>query len=178
MRKFLTSAVVALSALLGSTLPSTAVPVMIGPLGTWPTFPNADNIGFFEATLPDSSWIHRFDLNTTTLATTLEVSAFNPAGNIPSILMFLLDNATLTLIASDSVPEADNSLIFSVANLPAGSYRLDVTGGFAPGATYNGSITLTFPSEVPLPATLPLFATGLGVLGLLGWWRKRKAAAH
>ena len=30
---------------------------------------------------------------------------------------------------------------------------------------------------VPLPAALPLFATGLGVLGLLGWRRKRKAQA-
>jgi PEP-CTERM motif len=29
----------------------------------------------------------------------------------------------------------------------------------------------------PLPATLPLFATGLGALGLLGWRRKRKQAA-
>ena len=32
-------------------------------------------------------------------------------------------------------------------------------------------------SDVPLPGTLPLFATGLGVLGLLGWRRKRKSAA-
>jgi len=30
---------------------------------------------------------------------------------------------------------------------------------------------------VPLPATLPLFATGLGALGLLGWRRKQKATA-
>jgi hypothetical protein len=30
---------------------------------------------------------------------------------------------------------------------------------------------------VPLPAALPLFATGLGALGLLGWRRKRKQAA-
>ncbi len=29
----------------------------------------------------------------------------------------------------------------------------------------------------PLPAALPLFATGLGALGLLGWRRKRKDAA-
>lgn len=32
-------------------------------------------------------------------------------------------------------------------------------------------------SGTPLPAALPLFATGLGALGLLGWRRKRKAAA-
>jgi hypothetical protein len=29
---------------------------------------------------------------------------------------------------------------------------------------------------IPVPATFPLFATGLGVLGLLGWRRKRKGA--
>ena len=34
-----------------------------------------------------------------------------------------------------------------------------------------GSVTAT-----PLPAALPLFATGLGVLGLLGWRRKRRSA--
>jgi hypothetical protein len=32
-------------------------------------------------------------------------------------------------------------------------------------------------SATPLPAALPLFATGLGALGLLGWRRKRKGAA-
>src|SRR5262249_38261040 len=29
----------------------------------------------------------------------------------------------------------------------------------------------------PIPTALPLFATGLGALGLLGWRRKRKAQA-
>ena len=32
-------------------------------------------------------------------------------------------------------------------------------------------------ASTPLPGALPLFATGLGALGLLGWRRKRKAAA-
>ena len=32
-------------------------------------------------------------------------------------------------------------------------------------------------SSAPLPAALPLFASGLGGLGLFGWWRKRKAIA-
>jgi hypothetical protein len=31
------------------------------------------------------------------------------------------------------------------------------------------------PATIPLPAALPLFATGIGALGLLGWHRKRKA---
>jgi hypothetical protein len=33
------------------------------------------------------------------------------------------------------------------------------------------------PAATPLPAALPLFAPGLGVMGLLGWRRKRKPAA-
>jgi hypothetical protein len=32
-------------------------------------------------------------------------------------------------------------------------------------------------SAVPLPAALPLFASGLGVMGVLGWRRKRKKTA-
>jgi hypothetical protein len=32
-------------------------------------------------------------------------------------------------------------------------------------------------SHEPVPAALPLFATVLGALGLLGWRRKRKAQA-
>ena len=36
-------------------------------------------------------------------------------------------------------------------------------------------ITANDPTATPLPAALPLFAGGLGALGLLGWRRKRKA---
>jgi len=40
----------------------------------------------------------------------------------------------------------------------------------------NWNVTIN-PSSTPLPAALPLFATGLGALGLLGWRRKKKATA-
>ena len=39
---------------------------------------------------------------------------------------------------------------------------------------YSGEVTPT----TPLPAALPLFATGLGAMGLFGWRKKRKNAAN
>jgi PEP-CTERM motif len=54
------------------------------------------------------------------------------------------------------------------------------TTPYVPDVIYNAVFEVDGdinPSAVPLPATLPLFATGLGALGLLGWRRKRKNAA-
>jgi hypothetical protein len=71
------------------------------------------------------------------------------------------DPITLTLLDSngDVIPnlfvESQNGFFF------------DVTDGAATLGT----------SATPVPAALPLFATGLGGLGLLGWRRKRKARA-
>jgi hypothetical protein len=65
-----------------------------------------------------------------------------------------------------------------------GTYTLEfsLVGGVAPGYgsisfNDNGSAVLTGDPITPIPAALPLFATGLGGLGLLGWRRKRKAVA-
>jgi hypothetical protein len=48
------------------------------------------------------------------------------------------------------------------------------------GLFTSASVVVTSPSVVvtPLPATLPLFVTGLGMLGLLGWsWKRKNDAA-
>ena len=47
-------------------------------------------------------------------------------------------------------------------------------------AEFHGDLTITMvqaggAGETPLPAALPLFASGLGALGLIGWRKKRKA---
>lgn len=46
------------------------------------------------------------------------------------------------------------------------------------GLTGSGSLTVTDAAPVPLPAALPLFAGGLGVMAWLGRRKKRKAAAE
>ena len=50
--------------------------------------------------------------------------------------------------------------------------------GFVPGMVTDYIITfnVSVVPAVPVPAALPLFGTGLAVLGLIGWRRKRKTA--
>jgi hypothetical protein len=48
----------------------------------------------------------------------------------------------------------------------------DIVGG-NPFPTFNAAFSLDGVAT-PLPGALPLFAAGLGGLGLLGWWRRRK----
>ena len=58
-------------------------------------------------------------------------------------------------------------------------FTIDVTGD-APVFLDNLIIDVSFVSAAttPLPGALPLFATGLGALGLLSWRRKRKNGAN
>jgi hypothetical protein len=51
------------------------------------------------------------------------------------------------------------------------------TVGRGQGFSFNYAVAGAAPGTTPLPATLPLFATGLGVMGLLGWRRKRRGVA-
>ena len=97
---------------------------------------------------------------------------------------------TLTSIAVLS--RAANTIdleLFGVLNGPAGSgfsntpagLLLDANQSGGPGNSVAWSATeLSNPPPLggtPLPAALPLFASGLGALGMLGWRRKRKNAA-
>ena len=102
-------------------------------------------------------------------------------------------NFSVTLTAIISGGAFDTNPVFSVFSPTTnhtggfvGWQGLDQTGlnetSFdAHSGTINGTLALieigTPPATTPLPAALPLFASGLGALGLLGWRRKKKAAA-
>jgi hypothetical protein len=69
------------------------------------------------------------------------------------------------------VPAGHN---LAVAFLSFGLISTSYSYTFSIDAFSNANRSENF-GAVPLPAALPLFATGLGVLGLLGWRRRRKA---
>jgi len=94
--------------------------------------------------------------------------------NNSSEVSYLYQGSTLILtsLAYSGVMGSDRLLSINLGGV-GGYLFTDSTSG---GPAYNtvGSISV---SQTPLPTTLPLLATGLGALGLLGWLRKRKVAA-
>jgi hypothetical protein len=85
-------------------------------------------------------------------------------------------NDTYSIVASINSASLITGIFLNAIDNPANGLP---TGG--PGRMYAGNFVVTEfaldAQATPLPAALPLFATGLGALGLLGWRRKRKQAA-
>jgi len=83
----------------------------------------------------------------------------------------VLHAENIYIISVDAAANADSSHPSETAamdpyfTVPAG-YTLEISSGV---------INAPLQSTTPLPAALPLFVTGLGGLGLMGWRRKRKA---
>jgi hypothetical protein len=123
-----------------------------------------------------------------------------PAGkqNIPLNISFSQPITSISFVFALDDPTNTTSMSFSNNAGASGSVTGNIPTGFR---NPEGSLTFTGPaftsvtlsslalffavddivvttatSVVALPATLPLFATGLVGLGLLGWRRKKKAA--
>ena len=72
------------------------------------------------------------------------------------------------ITAEGNIQNAEAAFIAAIVN---GLSYLNIHTSLNPGGEIRGQLA------APLPAALPLFATGLGVLGLLGWRGKKKATA-
>ena len=68
-----------------------------------------------------------------------------------------------------------NAALGSLFALGGGTSLVSNQGFLWSSSTLDPAAQLTLEFATPLPAALPLFASGLGALGLLGWRRKRKA---
>jgi len=78
-------------------------------------------------------------------------------------------NPTFVTLEGGTVAGAEAALI---AGIEDGQSYFNIHTTMNPGGEIRGQLEPT-----PLPAALPLFATGLGALALLGLRRKRKATA-
>ena len=109
--------------------------------------------------------------NTYSIAETMTIGAGSSQISIPFSLTISYQD-TLT-IAATTFSILDGSTLWQVA-------VNGVTLGPNPGGTQTALLTARVtdpPSAAPLPAALPLFASGLGGMGLFAWWRKRKNGA-
>ena len=123
------------------------------------------NVDFSDAgKLPGTSGLHFGDL---ILANLNGVQA--PLNGL-TVRQFLVDTNILL---------SGGTSLITIAEL--GTLAGEVNGSFFNGTpdqfAQDHLVAPEISSETPLPAALPLFATGLGALGLLGWRRKRKQAA-
>ena len=74
-------------------------------------------------------------------------------------------------------PASLDWVAFSEALTPQNHPGAPYTGPGCVPETCSWNPTFVGTAETPLPATLPLFASGLGAMGLFGWRRKRKTQA-
>ena len=120
--------------------------------------------------------------------TALEIP-YGPNGTVPPLedagMVLTIENNQIEISLDGNVHDygLDISLKFvqplsptqpSLINLTTSFYEC-CGNGFKDQPFVSGSIT-PVASSVPIPAAFPLFAGGLGLLGLFGWRRKRMAA--
>ena len=104
---------------------------------------------------------------------------------LPSAITFVSFNFADNLLSFPTQPYVDNNgisfesasamyVIFSFGCNCGPGFGYAMLARLNSGSGVEPNISL---EATPLPAALPLFATGLGALGLLGRRRKRKAQA-
>ena len=100
-------------------------------------------------------------------------SGGDPAGIHPSAAQTVyFPNGYISGSALSDGATWDDATLASLG-LTAGTYVW--TYGSLADQTF--TLDIVAPTATPLPAALPVFATGLGAVGLFGWRRKRKAPA-
>jgi len=157
--------------------------LLVSPQNVAVTFDFMGNeAGFTNALLSGGSTI--FD-NNSAPGTTSGPLTFSLGSN-PDVLPFLLRNVTGNLDAVNGSGIAPGLQIAFSQISDSVFYAFFDDGGAGPDADFDDMVVRITAFDLgrggennptPIPAGLPLFLTGLGASGLVGWRRKRKAAA-
>jgi hypothetical protein len=134
--------------------------------------PGAGITIFFNLASTNSELGTAVNITATANALTLGLAGLDPIITPPGDLFFDANGNSIEFSALPPVGGVPARTLFEVTG------GLDGFGRTTDGLTFaDGKVIPETPTTTPLPAALPLFATGLGGLGLLGWRRKRKARA-
>jgi len=143
--------------------------------------PARDIDGLTMAPVEVSTIAGTFSAGTIFMADSNRIYAINPTTFTNTLLGTaaagegIAFNADGTLFGAGGgvVNEIDLLTLATVASYSTG---FSTFAGGLTSATPFAAISAPPPAVVPLPAALPLFGTGLGILGFLGWRRRRKLA--
>jgi hypothetical protein len=142
----------------------------------------------YNLTLQDTTPGGISGTGTLTIAAPLLANNVYTPGPAVTLLDFVInaqdfnETSTFTSIHTNASAQIDaiTTLVFSPGFLSTGALTFTYSGN---GQFGSGVINLVAAADgeneaaaTPLPAALPLFATGLGAMGLFGWRRKRKQA--
>lgn len=141
--------------------------------------PTAEQFQFTNAIVGSSNFSDVINLNVVPTRNLLATASGTSSSEINFTAFDLYSGVfggASTLVAAGDVisPFTNLSFGFLAADDLAGPYYILVEGTHLGASSYNGNITLTSaddiinpPSEVPLPAALPLMAAGLGLFSLM-----------
>jgi len=101
------------------------------------------------------------------------IDALVPINNLGLSIIRVSDSAVIGSATGAAIGTSGESVTLTLTNLllPSVAYYVQVTGDWGPAIGYSGLQNVT--ASTPIPAALPLFATGLGLFGF--WGRRRKA---
>ena len=92
---------------------------------------------------------------------------------VDTSLLFVLDHGNIHWNGPATV-DFGNGLDLTIALSDASFFSVLGNPRVGIDATFSLTGAGSAVSPTPLPAALPLFATGMGGIGLLAWWRKRR----
>jgi hypothetical protein len=159
---------------------------MIGPDGTQVSMHGQHGVAFIESTYDATNSPHTGFQSLTLLAQSgygwsggdfaLDQLNNSTAGNVTFTPYDQFGPATCTVctLALDTTGQSQYHWTTSDGELLT---KIIITVSTANMLQDFKQLSLDAAVVTPLPAALPLFATGLGALGLLGWRRKRKNSA-